>query len=37
MTVQDSHAMDLGAAVWATVAFLIADLPTLLPRNNTVS
>ena len=33
MTVQDPDAMDLCAAVWAVVAYTVADLDELLPRN----
>ena len=33
MTVQDPDAMDLCAAVWAVVAYTVADLDELLPRD----
>ena len=33
MTVQDPDAMDLCAAVWAVVAYTVADLDDLLPRD----
>ena len=32
MTVQDPDAMDLCAAVWAVVAYTVADLESMLPR-----
>lgn len=32
MTVQDPHEMDLCAALWAVVAFVVADLEEMLPR-----
>ena len=33
MTVQDPDAMDLCAAVWAVVAYTVADLDEMLPRD----
>lgn len=33
MTVQDPDAMDLCAAVWAVVAYTVADLDEILPRD----
>lgn len=32
MTVQDPVAMNLCAAVWAVVAYTVADLEEMLPR-----
>ena len=33
MTVQDPDAMDLCAAVWTVVAYTVADLDEMLPRD----
>lgn len=32
MTVQDPRAMDLCSALWAVVAYVVADLEDMLPR-----
>ncbi|XP_038073773.1 carboxypeptidase Q-like [Patiria miniata] len=33
MSVQDPHSMDLCAAVWTVVSYIVADLDNMLPRN----
>ncbi|ESO92095.1 hypothetical protein LOTGIDRAFT_227502 [Lottia gigantea] len=35
MTVQDPHVMDMCSAVWAVIAYTVADLEEMLPRNST--
>ena len=37
MTVQDPIAMNLCSAAWAVVAYTVADLEEMLPRNTTYS
>lgn len=34
MTVEDPHVLDLCAAVWAVVSYVMADIDEMLPRDS---